>query len=977
MMNNHPPPPMPPLGVYAPAAGLMSAVGAPYQRHADAVLGGRSVLEESLLFPAAGAPYPAAVPAHLQGGGDTTGGVLLEERLLRLHDAHSRVLTNEVAARALQDQVSAAQQQNNQQALQYQASAQQQQQITAQRNHDLNLANSIERIMAQQEVQVQEHRLREQLVGEQQHQQAVARAAWGGGTGGIGLGGINNLLARRATALSGDGSSYAHILQLAEAVALRERHQRALEEEAVRLQHNQELRQQMLHQQQPPQHFGAGAGSAGDAAEQQHHLQQNGGISHLLQNKHILIQLRDGLGLGVGSRVGAGIPSNDSLFERQLMDAHILLNGGGIGGGVGAGLSRFQQPGGERAAALAALACLRGRAGGDDDFINQAYLDALIARRVESARLGGQQPAVDNGNDGIHHRQAATAISAAYPPSVGGGGSGQRLRYFNNGNEVDMEGNPLPPSTDNNSGNGDGGGARGNGDSVIPSNRLPGHPLDVNANAAAPMDDNNAITHFLYAVVNRVPEIGPALAVIQREGNDPNVVDATMTVLRSILERCARATDEITLDLHRRITGWYVDSPFVILLLLSLVSLTIIHTHLQQLVYDYFINSIAEISTNSLGIMPGMNGMMVGPPHLIPPPGSPQLLRQRMSDPATHRLAFGASGVVHPHPGAYPGGMIPYPVLSHTEHLAMMHRHHQYQQAGMMAYHQPRVIHDDSNALNAGYGAQPNPSGKEALPPSEGSAKLETPVDDDVPMMAMYKSKKKADKCAKKAEKRKRKPKLVHKVTPQLKTVSADPPPKVHDAKNHLVHHNLFNGGFDGIGKKISSPLKGESIESVKEKSEDSPPSSNGMLKLSSSPNHKKNGGSVSFPLAKSELTTEENSVATKSLDEIASMIAASRKKSPPMSDDKKLAAKNEKKSSPSSKISLPVAKKHRVDSDKSSNDEDNCEKEKGNPDSGTSTNVKVTTDCKRDGPHGDVLALLFNSDGSGNLPNLTFEFDL
>ena len=407
--------------------------------------------------------------------------------------------------------------------------------------------------------------------------------------------------------------------------------------------------------------------------------------------------------------------------------------------------------------------------------------------------------------------------------------------------------------------------------------------------------------------------------------------------------------------------------------------MTIIHTHLQHFgpailhVSIIFINSIAEISANSadlgLGIMPGMNGMMVGTPHLIPPPGLPQLLRQRMSDLATHRLAhasFGAGGVVHPHPGAYPGGMIPYPVLSHAEHLAMAHRHHQYQQAGMMAYHQSHVIHDDSNALNAAYGAQPNPSGKEALPPSEGSAKLETPVDDDVPMMAMYKSKKKSDKRAKKAEKRKRKPKLVHKATPQLKTVNADPPPKVHDAKNHLVHHNLFNGGFDGIGRKISSPLKGESIESVKEKSEDSPPSSNGMLKLSSSPHHKMNGGSVSFSLVKSELTTEENSVTTKSLDEIASMIAASRKKSPPMSDDKKPAAKNGKKSSPSSKISLPVAKKHRVDSDKSSNDEDNCEKEKGNPDSGTSKIVKVTTDCKRDGPHGDVLALLFNADGSG-----------
>ena len=150
---------MPTPGAYAAGSLISSAAGAPYRRYADAILGGRygfGGLDESLLFPAAGAPgYPnpasAAVPAYLQGSGDTT------TELLRLRDAHSRVLTNEVAARALQDQVSAAQQQqqqNNQQALQYQASAQQQQ-ATAQRNHDLNLANSIERIMAQQEAQVQ------------------------------------------------------------------------------------------------------------------------------------------------------------------------------------------------------------------------------------------------------------------------------------------------------------------------------------------------------------------------------------------------------------------------------------------------------------------------------------------------------------------------------------------------------------------------------------------------------------------------------------------------------------------------------------------------------------------------------------------------------------------------------------------------------------------------------------------------------
>jgi len=179
-----------------PASGLISAVGAPYQQHADAVLGRRNCLEESLLFAAAGSPgYPAssALPTHLQCGGDTTGGNLLDE--IRLHDAHSQVLMNEVATRALQEQVSAAQQQNNQQALQYHTWAQQQQQVTAQR---LNLANSIKWIMAQQEVQVQEHR-----------QQDVASVAWGGGTGGIGLGGIN-LLANQAAPLSGKRKNFTH-----------------------------------------------------------------------------------------------------------------------------------------------------------------------------------------------------------------------------------------------------------------------------------------------------------------------------------------------------------------------------------------------------------------------------------------------------------------------------------------------------------------------------------------------------------------------------------------------------------------------------------------------------------------------------------------------------------------------------------------------------------------------------------------------
>ena len=78
--------------------------------------------------------------------------------------------------------------------------------------------------------------------------------------------------------------------------------------------------------------------------------------------------------------------------------------------------------------------------------------------------------------------------------------------------------------------------------------------------------------------------------------------------------------------------------------------MTIIHTHLQHFgpailhVSIIFINSIAEISANSadlgLGIMPGMNGMMVGTPHLIPPPGSPQLLRQPVEPPVDDGAAL-------------------------------------------------------------------------------------------------------------------------------------------------------------------------------------------------------------------------------------------------------------------------------------------------------------------------------------------------
>ena len=107
-------------------------------------------------------------------------------------------------------------------------------------------------------------------------------------------------------------------------------------------------------------------------------------------------------------------------------------------------------------------------------------------------------------------------------------------------------------------------------------------------------------------------------------------------------------------------------------------------------------------------------------------------------------------------------GMIPcYPALSHDEaQLVMAHRHHHQlqlqQQARMLAYHQSHVIHQDD----------PNAS--------------LTDDDDDVPITAMYKSKKKAEQRAKKAEICKRKPKLVHKAReprPHPGTAPYYPPP--------------------------------------------------------------------------------------------------------------------------------------------------------------------------------------------------------
>jgi len=399
--------------------------------------------------------------------------------------------------------------------------------------------------------------------------------------------------------------------------------------------------------------------------------------------------------------------------------------------------------------------------------------------------------------------------------------------------------------------------------------------------------ENNFISMFLMAVMRRVPEIGPALAVLVPEDGDPaliasefqSVVEAAAMVLRSVQERCARLTDDVSIDLQRRITA-----------------------------------CIALIEANSADIDLGVPGARVGERPgsvLAPPPPMGVAMRHvhllRLGiDPNTHqnpllsnnhRLDLAGGGTV----AAGGSGLIQYP--SPEEQLAMVHHHQQ---------HQASVISYQSGVLQEGNAAHASLKKNNDVPLRD-IAKSESPVDDNLPIMTMYKSEKKAAKKAMKAEMRKRKPKLVHKANALLKTFDA--PPK------KLVQHALFSGGFE---PNVVAESHGSLDRSLKRKTLDCP--------TASDPSKESGGSSTKSDDAKESSSAEgtKSAMADDRISQLAAKFFCLADKSNSIGDN-----------NDGSGDSIPVG---------------NMKDKNGK----VEKNGKEKNDNKR-GPHGDVLKKLFD----------------
>ena len=775
----------------ASAASAPSSALGSYRGYADAIMGGRYAAASAAglgladpLLPSLSQELRRYGPMMLGGYGGGLGigigqhhqlqtSLLLEEKLLRLRHEQNRFLEEERAYSALRDQLGAQQQQQQQQAAQ-----QQQQQQAAQ--DELFLADSIDRRIAA----LQEH----------QAQHRLAAAATGGAVAAGGLGSLG-----RAASEAYGGYTHAQQLQLAdEAVAIRER-----------LAIDWPTRRQMQHQFQQQElpailgngHGGLrGSGAGGDAASIHSHsvasaasTAANDKLTRLLQLQQLSdedlirraaevqqdVTLREGLGPGSGvgraaatAAAAAATALADSILERQLMEAHLLRSG--VGGGVG-GLLRFQ-PGlagraGATAAAAVAAAAEKGSRGTDDgrhhrldiDLIRQAYIDTTLARG-DLGHGGGPPTPSDYASNNIRpggHPAVATDATHSQPSKTI---QQQALRYFKNGMEVDMDGNPLSIT---------------NSSSVksMSTATLPQGPMGGLA-----AKENNVISRFLTAMMRRVPEIGPALAVLMPEGGDPaliasefqSVVEAAAMVLRSVQERCARLTDDVSNDLHRRIAS----------------CIALIEANSADI--DLGVPG-ARVGERPGSALPGsaLPGSALAPP---PPMGAAGLLAHGAAMRHAHLLRLGIHPSTYPNPllsnnhrldlasggaaAAAGCGLVQYP--SPEEQFAMAHHHHQ-QQASVISY--------QSGFLQEAYASLKENNDV----PHRDVAKSESPTDDNLPIMTMYKSEKKAAKKAMKAEIRKRKPKLVHKANALLLSVDSTPKKLV----QKLVQHALFRGGFD------------------------------------------------------------------------------------------------------------------------------------------------------------------------------------
>jgi hypothetical protein len=149
---------------------------------------------------------------------------------------------------------------------------------------------------------------------------------------------------------------------------------------------------------------------------------------------------------------------------------------------------------------------------------------------------------------------AANANAASAAPATHQGGSPptmhsmqERLRYFNNGTEVDINGIPVPPHN--------------------MKNRIPMTILPGDANADACIGDNEMISQFVQLVLSRVPEMShimtgflSSLDVRRRAGAEGLlrqdvlcVIDMALTELTSIDEHVLQSIDPKCSDFASRV----------------------------------------------------------------------------------------------------------------------------------------------------------------------------------------------------------------------------------------------------------------------------------------------------------------------------------------------------------------------------------------------------------------------------------------
>ncbi len=594
-----------------------------------------------------------------------------EEESIRLHDGHNRMMEAELATSAMRDRIM----------------AQQQQQQAAQKvQEDRFRTDSIERFLALQEQQRQQREL-PQVVYHNHHQaaelidQAAGHAAFAGGY-------------------------YAQQQQqpLAEEMAIRESliRRRLLEEEALKQHYQQQQKQDQSTMGILSDHSAAAAAAAagsnidGSAAANeldQHHLSRllpmqqmtSGAGLHQFQSDADLVRraaeihaqntaLRENL---EERNKRAAAAHNQQFIEQQLLINNL----------------RFLRPEGYPSSVAVAR-----RSGNDNqqmylDMIDQSQVRAAVAHRT----LGGDSFAH------THHQERAVSSQrhpSSYPSQPNN--VNNHLRYFNNGVEVDMNGNPLPES-----------------------NATP-----ISATTTTTTNNSNIqsamITQFLTGVVSRVPEIAPAIASLLPDDGSaillnrefPNLVNSILGILVSIQDRVARtASDDIELDLLMRVTNCI------------------------NAIKAYKVDNMN--ATGGSGVLPTLPATAAGNPAGKGP--SPTLLPERTTmmrwDP--------------PYKSGYPLGQM---IVQPSNPMSFAPNATSWPSSAASLHEQAVLVHNKVGAFQT----SPIP---ESIDASSDTTKLEGSADDDdIPMMAMYKATKKASKRAKKAKKWKRRPKLVHKV---------------------------------------------------------------------------------------------------------------------------------------------------------------------------------------------------------------------